>query len=195
MTQHILKNEEKVYPVVLAGELEIDTQGRVWRIKKRGWDRWKRTSVARSCPRTRAENRTPEYLQVRTLLSGKRYHALAHRLVYLHFNGPIPDGMTINHMNGIKTDNRPENLEIATYSEQVRHSLRVLQHGRIDQRGEKNSMAKLTEAAVREILSERENIIAEIKTRHGKRISKLAEKFKVRPQAIWEVIRGKHWTS
>ncbi|MGX2041495.1 DUF5131 family protein [Methylocaldum sp. MU1018] len=33
--------------------------------------------------------------------------------------------MTINHKNGIKTDNRPENLELATCSEQHIHALRV----------------------------------------------------------------------
>jgi hypothetical protein len=46
----------------------------------------------------------------------------AHRLVWESVNGPIPDGMQINHRNGIKTDNRLENLELATASENTQHA-------------------------------------------------------------------------
>lgn len=50
----------------------------------------------------------------------------AHRLVYEAFVGPIPEGMQINHKNGVKDDNRVENLEIATPSENTRHAYHVL---------------------------------------------------------------------
>ncbi len=60
------------------------------------------------------------------MLDGKRHHALAHRLVYRHFKGPIPAGLTVNHLNGMRGDNRPENLELATASEQKLHAIRVL---------------------------------------------------------------------
>lgn len=38
----------------------------------------------------------------------------AHRLVWSAFNGPIPEGMQINHLNEVKTDNRLENLSLCT---------------------------------------------------------------------------------
>ena len=39
-------------------------------------------------------------------------HVFEHRLVWQDFFGPIPDGSFIYHKNGIKTDNRIENLEL-----------------------------------------------------------------------------------
>jgi hypothetical protein len=40
-------------------------------------------------------------------------HAAAlHRDVWIYYNGPIPDGFHIHHINEIKTDNRIENLDI-----------------------------------------------------------------------------------
>lgn len=37
-----------------------------------------------------------------------------HRLVWEAFNGPIPEGMQVNHINEVKTDNRLENLNLLT---------------------------------------------------------------------------------
>jgi len=40
-----------------------------------------------------------------------------HRVVYELHNGPIPDGMVIDHINGDTLDNRIENLRLATRSQ------------------------------------------------------------------------------
>lgn len=53
------------------------------------------------------------YMQVR--LGQKTY--LAHRIVWEAFNGPIPEGMQINHINEKKDDNRLENLNLMTPKE------------------------------------------------------------------------------
>lgn len=37
-----------------------------------------------------------------------------HRVVWESFNGPIPSGMQVNHINEDKTDNRLENLNLMT---------------------------------------------------------------------------------
>ena len=48
-----------------------------------------------------------------------------HRLVWEAVHGPIPIGMQINHINGIKKDNRIINLELVTGSENVTHAYRI----------------------------------------------------------------------
>lgn len=42
--------------------------------------------------------------------------------------GDIPPGLTVNHKDGDPTNNRIDNLELATQSEQQLHRFRVLKH-------------------------------------------------------------------
>lgn len=137
-------HEELIYPLVLAGCFEIDIAGRVWRLSDR-------RGTNPPPVRRRAEaRRRSGHLVVRCHLGGgKRVHAAAHRLVYRYFFGPIPDGLTINHLNGVRDDNRPENLEPATYSEQMRHAVDVL--GKPSCPGEKNGRALVRADDVRRI--------------------------------------------
>jgi len=46
-----------------------------------------------------------------------------HRLVVTMFIGDIPKDMVVNHKNGIKTDNRLDNLEIVTACENTTHGV------------------------------------------------------------------------
>lgn len=50
----------------------------------------------------------------------------AHRLVALVFCEGWEEGLQVNHKNGIKDDNRPDNLEWVTNSENVSHAFRDL---------------------------------------------------------------------
>ena len=42
---------------------------------------------------------------------------IVHRLVWIAFNGPIPEGLQVNHINEIKSDNRLSNLNLMTPKE------------------------------------------------------------------------------
>lgn len=48
-----------------------------------------------------------------------------HRLVWEAFNGPIPDGLTINHKDGDKANNHLDNLEPATHLQQSDHAASI----------------------------------------------------------------------
>lgn len=48
-----------------------------------------------------------------------------HRLCAIAFMGKPPEGIEVNHINGVKTDNRIENLEFVTKSENLQHAIRT----------------------------------------------------------------------
>ena len=107
---------------------------------------------------------------------------LSHRLIWYMKHGEIREDLQINHKNGIKDDNRIENLELVTGSENMIHARDVLKS--INQKGEKNNYSKLTEKDVREI----KNMIKDkIKLRV------IAEKYKVSRGNITSIKCNKTW--
>lgn len=47
-----------------------------------------------------------------------------HRVLWEEANGPIPEGMQIDHINGDRYDNRLENLRVVTRQENMRNARR-----------------------------------------------------------------------
>lgn len=114
--------EEHAYIAVQNGELEVDQDGHVWRVAERRGVRSGGTRL-RPVARRRAEWPLPTgYMQTRTMIDWTARTVLVHRLVWRVFFGPIPDGMQINHKNGVKNDNRPANLELVTPSGNATHA-------------------------------------------------------------------------
>lgn len=53
--------------------------------------------------------------------NGYKTTKTVHRIVYEAFNGHIPEGLEVNHINECKTDNRIENLNLMTREENLRY--------------------------------------------------------------------------
>lgn len=150
--------EEEVWAT---GRFRVDAVGNVWRGEKR------------------AENKAGEYFQVRAMVDGFRFCTCAHRLVWRALKGPIENGRVINHKNGMKRDNRPDNLECVSNGENVSHAHRSRL---IDQRGEKNPASKLKDKQVVQIR------LAYASGAYTQ--GKLAEMFKVKLGTISKIVRG-----
>lgn len=59
------------------------------------------------------------YVQTYVSKTGKRY---VHRLIWEMHNGEIADGMQIDHINGVRDDNRIENLRCVTVTDNRRNA-------------------------------------------------------------------------
>lgn len=172
-------NERRLIALVREGQWEIDSKGRIWRVCIRTGLRQGGSHLV-PVARRRVEKTTPGgYLQVRATLDGERLHGGAHRLVWQHFNGDIPPGHEINHRNGLKDDNRPRNLECTSAGANLSHAHRG---GLVDQFGQRNPAAKLTD-----------NQVAQIRLAYsqgGYTQEQLAKRFGVAHQTISKIVKG-----
>jgi hypothetical protein len=77
-----------------------------------------------------------------------------HNLVAEAFIGPKLPGMDVNHIDGDKTNNRVENLEYLTRSENLLHSWRIgtSTYTPFREKGERHRSAKVSDNDVLEIL-------------------------------------------
>lgn len=86
------------------------------------------------------------YMEVATCHKGRKVSKfLVHRLVAIAFVPGFAEGLVVNHKNGDKLDNRPENLEWVTKGENSKHAWAS---GLIPLRGEGHPTSKLTEIRV-----------------------------------------------
>jgi len=85
-----------------------------------------------------------------TTMRGRAF--LLHRVVWEACVGPIPDRMVMNHINGVKTDNRLCNLEVVTSSQNNVHALENGLRQSPHTFGPRNSNYKVTPKMHAEIL-------------------------------------------
>lgn len=124
---------------------------------------------------------TGGYYAVVLCKGGKNKKIKIHRLVATHFIDNLFNKPCINHINGVKEDNRASNLEWCTRSENDKHAFRL---GLRTQKGEQNSCSKLTDKKVREI----KRLLLK-----KKKLKVLAERFEVSVSCINNIKRGRDW--
>ena len=136
-----------------------------------------RTGSGKQTGRTLKQQITRKgYSQVSLSNSGKRFKTGAHRLVALTFIPNTENKPQVNHINGIKTDNRVENLEWCTNKENQIHAVK---NGLTKcNKSEKHHNSKLTNIEVFEI---RERI------KKGETQSKIAKEFSISSAAICQI--------
>jgi hypothetical protein len=111
--------------------------------------------------------------------NGRRQRPV-HQLVAAAFLGRRGDGMATNHINGVKTDNRPENLEYITNSENVHHAYRT---GLLNNSGANSSLSKLKDEDVREIR----------RLKGTETVEALAMRFGITPSYARRLVNGQGW--
>lgn len=104
-----------------------------------------------------------------------------HRLVADAFLNPVPNKNIVNHINGIKNDNRAENLEWCTDGENVRHALRTGLKEPL--KGDKHPSCILSDEDVIRIRE-----MSEIHTQ-----KEIGEKFGVDRRTVGQIINRKRW--
>ena len=187
-----MTREDVILSLVKSGELEIDTEGQIWRLAtrhgrgpKQGTGEYETGSRISPCKRRRAEHTDGYgYLYLMVMVEDVRTIAKAHRVVWTYFKGSIPEGLTINHKDGNKANNRLSNLELATMSEQRIHAVTVLNVNRNRPKGSLNPKSKLIEADVLAIRDLRTS---------GMMAKEIAERYEIDARVVSQICTRKTW--
>lgn len=154
------------------GAYEVSTRGRV-----RSKDRMCPGKNGRSEPHTgkliKPQRLKSGYYEVSLCSHGKRTHRTIHSLVAEAFLGPRPSGHDVMHLNGDRSDNRLENLNYGTRSENLQSTYSY---------GGKSANGKLSKEDV---------INIKIRLRNGESIPSICADYNVHRAAIYHIRSGK----
>ena len=127
---------------------------------------------------------TNGYLRTMLLNDNGKYDTVkVHRIIALAYFGK--SDLDVNHKNGIRNDNRVDNLEYVTKSENAKHSYSELNRKSFFKHGSNNINAKLTTEAIKEI----RETAAKGGRYYGR--EKLAKKFGVTSAHIKDIVNDK----
>lgn len=162
----MIENHEQWRLCSVCPDYSVSSAGRVRReTRKRG---------ARAGHMIATWNSVNGYPKAFLSINGKRVGFNLHTLVATAFcsRGNEP-GLVVNHKNGVKTDNRAENLEWVSQAENVRHAVRTGLH------------RSVTKLSVSDVISIRS------RARAGERRRSIARDFNVSMATISDIKLGK----
>ena len=169
-----------------------------------GHPKYEASSLGRiRSPRTVLATSTTNAGYLRTNL-GSKAQGLVHRFVASAFLGPCPRGYCVAHKNGVKTDNRIENLKYATRSENALHCrfegtdpcplLKVVggkpvymmdpANRRFSARGERHGMATASESMV---------LLVHQLAASGLLTSEIAKQLQRKYKWVSNILAGRRW--
>jgi hypothetical protein len=136
------------------------------------------------------------YPAVTLFKDGRKRGGSLHILVARAFLGPCPPDYQVNHIDGVKTNPRLDNLEYETPKGNMQHAVRTGLYPAGDRngqrlhpervaRGERNGFAKLTADAAREIRARY--------AQGGVSQRALAQEYGVHQQTVQRITSGRGW--
>lgn len=155
------------------------------RIRSTRWSINRFHRAAAETPRIKAQAVNENSYHIVSI--GRSAKRRVHVLVAEAFLGPKLPRMDVNHIDGNKANNRPDNLEYLSRSDNHRHAFKLGLSkspftGRI---GAKHFMAKLTD---RDVLALREDFSAGVTRRD------LAAKYGISYYTVWDITTRRSWT-
>ncbi len=122
------------------------------------------------------------YKQIRLCKNGKKYMRSAHIIVATAFCKKNGRALTVNHKDGNKLNNKADNLEWMTLSDNHKHAFKI---GLRCNDGSMNPIHKLIEKDV--------NIIKRLYSYYNLKQKDIASLYCVTPTVICRIIKGKSW--
>lgn len=140
------KNDTFFLKLIRDGILVVDDNNIIWqtkdfRIKNECW-------IDRVAPKIPCFN-SRGYLVV-SVWYRRAVRSPAHRVLWMWHKGSIDSSKEINHINGVRNDNRIENLELVTTKENIVHAFKTLP--RKPNHGDTHLNSKLSSDMVRHIV-------------------------------------------
>ena len=149
---------------------EVSNQGRIRRLHKTTPPRIVKASL----------NRFGYYeIGLKRHTQRRQTWIFVHRLVARPFIGPLPNGHQVNHKDGIKTNNSPDNLEYVTPRENIQHGQKL---GLMNTaRGIHAGFAKVTDEIVRSIRISNDSL------------STIGRQWGITAQTVWAIKHRVTW--
>lgn len=182
------QGELEFLAMVGLGVFSVDQDGRVWKQAEISTgSRGARLEIRETKPRLIDEAERGGYRRIHFRSWSGKFSISPHRIVWMIANRrEIPEALQINHKDGNRKNNHPENLETVTAKENMQHAAKILKSlGKGAARGESHYKARLTLEQVVEV-----KLILKSGSMSHRQIG---EKFGVVPSCISSISKGRTW--